>query len=66
VQFCCSNTFQTFKNSPESSVLDSVSTCDVQPIAAFRADNRAAFKSVFRQFTLLCKRKRCFDPAFLF
>src|ERR1700742_785436 len=29
---------------------------DFKTIADFRADNRAAFKSVFRQFTLLCKR----------
>ena len=29
---------------------------DFEAIADFRAENRAAFKSVFRQFTLLCKR----------
>ncbi len=29
---------------------------DFKTIADFRAENRAAFKSVFRQFTLLCKR----------
>src|SRR5271163_2173306 len=29
---------------------------DFKTIADFRRDNRAAFKSVFRQFTLLCKR----------
>src|SRR5437763_8537499 len=29
---------------------------DFKTIADFRADNRAAFKAVFRQFTLLCNR----------
>src|SRR3954465_718069 len=29
---------------------------DFKTIADFRADNRAAFKAVFRAFTLLCKR----------
>src|SRR5208337_1555937 len=34
-------------------------------IADFRADNRAAFKSVFRQFTLLCKRLDLFGRELL-
>src|ERR1035438_10177529 len=36
---------------------------DFKTIADFRADNRAAFKSVFRQFTLLCKRLDQGDAA---
>ena len=38
---------------------------DFKTIADFRADNRAAFKSVFRQFTLLCKRLDLFGRELL-
>ena len=38
---------------------------DFRTIADFRADNRAAFKSVFRQFTLLCKRLDLFGRELL-
>ena len=38
---------------------------DFKTIADFRADNRAAFKSVFRQFTLLCKRLDLFARELL-
>ena len=38
---------------------------DFRTIAAFRADNRAAFKLVFRQFTLLCKRLDLFGRELL-
>jgi transposase/IS5 family transposase len=38
---------------------------DFRTIADFRADNRSAFKSVFRQFTLLCKRLDLFGRELL-
>jgi transposase len=38
---------------------------DFKTIADFPADNRAAFKSVFRQFTLLCKRLDLFGRELL-
>ena len=38
---------------------------DFKTIADFRADNRAAFKAVFRQFTLLCKRLDLFGRELL-
>ena len=38
---------------------------DFKTIADFRADNRAAVKSVFRQFTLLCKRLDLFGRELL-
>src|ERR1700691_3661448 len=38
---------------------------DFKTIADFRTDNRAAFKSVFRQFTLLCKRLDLFGRELL-
>jgi len=38
---------------------------DFKTIADFRADNRTAFKSVFRQFTLLCKRLDLFGRELL-
>jgi transposase len=38
---------------------------DFKTIADFRADNRAAFKLVFRQFTLLCKRLDLFGRELL-
>jgi hypothetical protein len=38
---------------------------DFKTVADFRADNRAAFKSVFRQFTLLCKRLDLFGRELL-
>src|ERR1700734_1873835 len=38
---------------------------DFRTISDFRADNRAAFKSVFRQFTLLCKRLDLFGREVL-
>jgi transposase len=38
---------------------------DFRTIADFRADNRAAFKSVFRRFTLLCKRLDLFGRELL-
>ena len=38
---------------------------DFKTIADFRADNRAAFESVFRQFTLLCKRLDLFGRELL-
>jgi transposase len=38
---------------------------DFRTIADFRADNRGAFKSVFRQFTLLCKRLDLFGRELL-
>ena len=38
---------------------------DFKTIADFRAENRAAFKSVFRQFTLLCKRLDLFGRELL-
>src|SRR5271156_5663191 len=38
---------------------------DFKTIADFRADNCAAFKSVFRQFTLLCKRLDLFGRELL-
>jgi len=38
---------------------------DFKTIADFRADNRAAFKTVFRQFTLLCKRLDLFGRELL-
>jgi IS5 family transposase len=38
---------------------------DFKTIADFRAANRAAFKSVFRQFTLLCKRLDLFGRELL-
>jgi transposase/IS5 family transposase len=38
---------------------------DFKTIADFRADNRAAFKSVFRQFALLCKRLDLFGRELL-
>ena len=38
---------------------------DFKTIADFRADNRGAFKSVFRQFTLLCKRLDLFGRELL-
>jgi transposase len=38
---------------------------DFKTIADFRAYNRAAFKSVFRQFTLLCKRLDLFGRELL-
>ena len=38
---------------------------DFKTIADFRADNRADFKSVFRQFTLLCKRLDLFGRELL-
>src|SRR5208282_3411411 len=38
---------------------------DFKTIADFRADDRAAFKSVFRQFTLLCKRLDLFGRELL-
>ena len=38
---------------------------DFKTIADFRADNRSAFKSVFRQFTLLCKRLDLFGRELL-
>src|SRR6202451_1252372 len=38
---------------------------DFNTIAVVRADNRAAFKSVFRQFTLLCKRLDLFGRELL-
>jgi transposase len=34
---------------------------DFKKIADFRRDNRSAFRSVFRQFVLLCKRLWCKD-----
>jgi Transposase domain (DUF772) len=40
-------------------------TPDFKTIADFRADNRAGFKSVFRQFTLLCKRLDLFGRELL-
>jgi transposase len=38
---------------------------DFKTIADFRAENRTAFKSVFRQFTLLCKRLDLFGREIL-
>jgi transposase len=38
---------------------------DFKTIADFRADNRAAFKAVFREFTLLCKRLDLFGRELL-
>jgi transposase len=38
---------------------------DFNAIADFRPDNRAAFKSVFRQFRLLCKRLDLFGRELL-
>src|SRR6202789_1410150 len=38
---------------------------DFKTIADFRADNRAAFKAVFRAFTLLCKRLDLFGRELL-
>ncbi len=38
---------------------------DFKTIADFRADNRAAFKAVFRQFILLCKRLDLFGRELL-
>src|SRR5471030_2704664 len=38
---------------------------DFRTIADFRRDNRNAFKSVFRQFTLLCKRLDLFGRELL-
>jgi transposase len=38
---------------------------DFKTVADFRADNRAAFKSVFRQFTLLCKQLDLFGRELL-
>src|SRR5450755_344988 len=38
---------------------------DFKTIADFRAENRGAFKSVFRQFTLLCKRLDLFGRELL-
>src|SRR5947208_9137046 len=38
---------------------------DFKTIADFRADNRAAFKAVFRQFTLLCNRLDLFGRELL-
>ena len=38
---------------------------DFKTIADFRADNRAAFKSVFREFVLLCKRLDLFGRELL-
>src|SRR6201996_6823258 len=38
---------------------------DFKTIADFRADNRAAFRSCFRQFTLLCKRLDLFGRELL-
>ena len=38
---------------------------DFKTIADFRAENRAAFKSVFRQFTLVCKRLDLFGRELL-
>src|ERR1700691_4757731 len=38
---------------------------DFKTIADFRSDNRAAFRSVFRQFTLLCKRLDLFGRELL-
>ena len=38
---------------------------DFRTIADFRADNRAAFKAVFRAFTLLCKRLDLFGRELL-
>jgi transposase len=38
---------------------------DFKTIADFRADNQAAFKKVFRQFTLLCKRLDLFGRELL-
>jgi len=38
---------------------------DFKTIADFRAENRAAFKAVFRQFTLLCKRLDLFGRELL-
>jgi transposase len=38
---------------------------DFKTIADFRADNRDAFKAVFRQFTLLCKRLDLFGRELL-
>jgi transposase len=38
---------------------------DFKTIADFRSDNRAAFKAVFRQFTLLCKRLDLFGRELL-
>jgi transposase len=38
---------------------------DFKTIADFRGDNRAAFKSVFREFTLLCRRLDLFGRELL-
>jgi transposase len=38
---------------------------DFKTIADFRAENRAAFKAVFREFTLLCKRLDLFGRELL-
>ena len=38
---------------------------DFKTIADFRRDNRAAFRSVFRQFVLLCRRLDGSFPLFL-
>ena len=38
---------------------------DFKTIADFRSDNRAAFKSVFREFTLMCKRLDLFGRELL-
>jgi transposase len=38
---------------------------DFKTIGDFRADNRAAFKSVFRQFTMLCKQLDLFGRELL-
>src|ERR1017187_794994 len=38
---------------------------DFKTIADFRADNRAAFKAVFREFTLLCRRLDLFGRELL-
>src|SRR4029077_5642118 len=38
---------------------------DFKTIADFRRDNRGAFKSVFRQFVLLCRRLRLYGRELL-
>src|ERR1700730_13144375 len=38
---------------------------DFKTIAVFRSDNRAAFKKVFREFVLLCRRLDLFGRALL-
>jgi hypothetical protein len=38
---------------------------DFKTVADFRSDNRAAFKAVFRQFTLLCKDLKLFGRELL-